>query len=524
MRPRPTIPFLLAVAGLLLHVVVNILTPYGVHRDEFLYMAMGRHLQLWRMDFPPLIAIASELSRLGGDSLAEIRIIPAIAAAALIALAAHIARLFGGGARAAWLSSLAVLASPLFLRTGNLLQPVILDQLWWTLALLAFAHVGIGRSTNASRGLPRLVVDERYGWLSLGAALGLGLLTKFSILILAVAIAVAILATPIRRSLATPWPWVAVVLTLAIGSPSIVGQLMLHYPVLGQMHDLRTTQLQRTTPGEFLAGQLLLGPAFVLAATGVVALIFAARFRAVRAVGVACAAAFVLLLLLHGKSYYIGPIYVTLFAAGAAVIEQVSATDRWPRFVLPAAAVLVAGYGALTLPFGVPILAPARMAAFAKRMGARSAVRTNTGEVESLPQDYADMLGWPEQTEAVARVVHSLSPAERAQLVIAAGNYGEAGALDFYGPRVGLPRVISSAGSFWFFGPGSRSGEITVVLANRAAENDLAKEFRVVSIADSVVTADRRWLVREERDVVVFRCTGPRESLQQLWPELAGRN
>jgi hypothetical protein len=74
------------------------------------------------------------------------------------------------------------------------------------------------------------------------------------------------------------------------------------------------------------------------------------------------------------------------------------------------------------------------------------------------------MLGWERQVAAVAGVYHGLSNEERRQAVIVAGNYGEAGAIDFFGPRLGLPPAVSPAGSYWFFGPGTRPGAVVVAI------------------------------------------------------------
>jgi len=133
----------IALAVVVAHVLVNIFGPYGFHRDEFLYLAMGQHLRIWAMDFPPMMALAAEASRhLLGDSLVAIRIVPAIAHALLIVLAGLAAREFGGRRFAQALAALSVALAPVFMRPGNLFHPVILDQLWWTLALLALARIG----------------------------------------------------------------------------------------------------------------------------------------------------------------------------------------------------------------------------------------------------------------------------------------------------------------------------------------------------------------------------------------------
>lgn len=507
-----------ALAVVLLHAIVNATTPYGVHRDEFLYMAMGRHLRLWRMDFPPFIAIAAQVSRLFGDSLVAIRIVPALAAGAIVFLTYTLAGRFGGGRRAQWLASLAVIASPLFLRAGSLFQPVVLDQLWWTLGYYALVRIADAEPAQAGRA-------ERTWWLLFGVIAGVGLLTKFSIAFFAVGVLAGILFTPLRRWLLTPWPWLALVIAAVIGSPSIVGQVTLGFPVRAQMQDLQHSQLQRVTAGEFLGGQVMLGPAVALALGGFVSLV-TGPLRRYRAVGIATGATFALLLLMHGKSYYIGPIYPVLFAAGTATLEMLVSARmsirRRQGVLLAVVALLLAAYGVLTLPFGLPILPPARMAAFANAMGPQSSVTTNRGEAIQLPQDYADMLGWPEQTDAMVRAYAALTPAERTRAVVAAGNYGEAGALDFHGARRGLPPVVSSAGSYWFFGPGDHEGEPTLVLASRESAGDLGTLFTQVRVVDEVRYPRKDWLVPEERDVVVFRCDGARAPLRQAWPALAG--
>ncbi|HEU4566202.1 MAG TPA: glycosyltransferase family 39 protein, partial [Gemmatimonadaceae bacterium] len=468
-RPPLATSVVLPLAALVLaaHLATNLASPYGIHRDELLYLAMGRHLRLWAMDFPPGIALIAEGTRaILGDSLAAIRAVPALAAAAILALAALVARELGGGRRAQGLAALAVLASPLFLRAGNLFQPVVLDQLWWTLALYAVARAGAA-AEDARGAMP----DESRGparwWMLAGAACGLGLLTKFSIIFFALSLAAGVVLSPQRRALATPWPWIAVVIALAIGSPSIVGQIRLGYPVLGQMHDLRGTQLERVGAGEYLGGQLwMIGPALLLAVIGAASLLRSPAMRAYRVVGWTCVAVFVLLLALHGKSYYAGPIYPALFGAGAAALERWRAPReaRVGRLAPYAVAGLIIAYGVVTLPFGLPVLPPRAMARYAAAVGMTHAVTTNTGEVLPLPQDYADMLGWEAQARAVARVWHALPPERRERAVIIAGNYGEAGAVDFYGPRLGLPPVVSPAGSYWFFGPGEKPGEVVVTI------------------------------------------------------------
>ena len=494
-----------AALKLALHVTVNLRTPYGLHRDELLYLGMGRHLQLWGMDFPPAIAMVAEASRtLLGDSLTAIRFFPAVFGSAVVVLAALIARELGGGRNAQGLAAFCVLTSPLFLRSANLLQPVVMDQLIWTAALYALVRLCRGYGPG--------------GWLLLGLVLGLGLLTKFSVTFIGLAIVAGILLSPLRTALLTPWPWIGLASALAVGAPSLVGQIRLGFPVFSQMADLRASQLDRITPADFLLGQLLWGPAVMIAIAGLYGLLAGRALRPFRALGWSCVAALAILVLLQGKPYYAGPLYPTLFAGGAVLVERAADGLRGELLQVGTVAVLFA-FSLLTFPLGVPILPPPAMAEYAHALGVEAAVRTNTGETLPLPQDYADMLGWEEQVATVARVYHTLPDDQRRDAVVVAGNYGEAGALDFYGPRYGLPEVVSPAGSYWFFGPGDRPGKVVITIG--VPEDDLRRFFDSVATAATVTHA---WAVPEERSLTVHVGTRPRTTLQRLWPELAGRN
>ncbi|HMA42850.1 MAG TPA: glycosyltransferase family 39 protein [Gemmatimonadales bacterium] len=485
-----------------LHVLANLVSPYGFHRDEFLYFAMGRHLQLFRMDFPPAIAILAEAVRgTLGDGLFGIRLVPALCATLLVLLAGLFAWSLGGGRYAQFLAGLAVLGSPLFMRTGNLFQPVVLDQVAWTLALLALAWL-------AATG------DGRW-WLAIGAACGFGLLAKFSIAFIGFGIFLATLATPLRRQLGTRWPWLGAALALAIGAPSIVGQIRLDLPIVLQMRGLSQSQLEHVSPLGFVMTQLLFGPGTLLAVAAAVGFVVVPLLRPFRVVGWACLVTFLVLLGLRGKAYYFGPVYPALYAAGAVTLEHI-ARPRLGTAVRWGAVILVVAYGLFALPIGLPILPPEAMARYAGNIGA--ARRNNQGKVGRLPQDYADMLGWEEQVRAVARVYDALPAAERAEAVIVGDNYGEAGALEFYGPRYGLPAPISAAGTYWQFGPGDKPGTVVIVLGEEP------RSLR--AHADSVVLAARvanPWGVEEEQDVPIVVGRRLKTTLQALWPSLGGR-
>ncbi len=521
--PRPPLAFeslfILALLVLAAHALTNVFGPYGFQRDEFLYFAMGQHLRLWAMDFPPAIAFLAESTRhLLGDSMVALRIVPALAHALLVILAGMLARTFGGGRFAQLLAAVSVAITSLFLRAGNLFQPTVLDQLIWTLALLALARIGRSAAEDGGSG-------DAVAWIGLGIVGGLGLLTKFSIGFLGVGMFVGLLLSPMRRVLLTRWPYEALLLGLIIGSPSIVGQIQLGFPVVGQMRDLQTYQLVHVGYSVYLLDQLMMfGPVILLAVLGVLRLLFAPSARGFRAVAWTCLATFALLLVLHGKAYYIGPIYPTLIAAGAAALELWTGAmaghvvGRVTGNVLRGLVfLLVLAYGIGGLPMGLPILPPSDMARYAAELRLTGATRTNAGEQLRLPQDYADMIGWPQEVAAVARVYKSLPPDKQAQAVIIGSSYGHAGALDFYGPKLGLPPAISFAGSYYFWGPGTRPGQVAIMLGGDTTY--LKPVYRVVRPVARMVNP---WGVPEEQHAAIFVAEQPYKTWQQVWPSMTG--
>ena len=176
-----------------------------------------------------------------------------------------------------------------------------------------------------------------------------------------------------------------------------------------------------------------------------------------------------------------------------------------------------AAYGMIILPLGLPILAPPGMEEYLARLGSRTAVTTNVGAVERLPQDYADMLGWEVQVDSVARVYHSLASEEQQRAVLLASNYGEAGAIDFYGPERGLPNAIAFVGTYWFFGPGDKPGNVTIAHGFTIA--DLDGRFESVTPASRLT---HPYAVAEQRDLTVFVCRNPYQTLQEVWPSFEG--
>ncbi|HEX8244252.1 MAG TPA: hypothetical protein VF541_12165, partial [Longimicrobium sp.] len=295
-------------------------------------------------------------------------------------------------------------------------------------------------------------------------------------------------------------------------------QVRLGFPVTASMSDLQHSQLAHVGYVDFLVGQvMMIGPAILLAVAGAVSMLVG-RARAFRVVGWACVLAVLILMLLHGKPYYAGPVYPALVGAGAAALGRVRLRYAAPALRWGAVAAMLAG-GLYFLPLGVPILPPRTMAAYTHTARLEEANRNNRGQMERLPQDYADMLEWEDEVAAVARVYRSLPPEKRAKAVLWGNNYGQAGAIDFYGPKYGLPPAASDAGTYWFFGPPRRPGEVLIAIGENP--DDLRQIYASVR---PVLHVDNPWWVSEERNTTIYVAEGPKTTLQALWPSLAGNN
>lgn len=501
-RPQRLTPLVLGFA------LVKLLLPFFLprewefHRDELLYLAMGDHLELLRMQFPPLIAVvASFLHATTGAALIATRLAAAIPGTLYLLVATLIARDMGGARRAQVFTALGVLVAPVYMRAGILFQPVVYEQLWWLLACWALARL--------------LREDGPAWWLLLGLALGLAGLTRFSAAFFALGVLVAVLASPLRAELREPWPWLGVLLAALVAVPSITGQMAWQWPFFEQARVLRATQLDRVSPVAFLGGQLyLLSAAAPLAIAGLVALLVADVLRPWRSLGVlvlVVAGAFVVG---GAKDHYLAPLHGLLVAAGAVAVER-RIGEQGARLLVPLAALAMAVLGLVVLPIGAPVLTPAGTSQYLQELGQAGATRTNRGTQLALPQDYADMLGWRELANATRDVFDALPADERTRAMVLATNYGRAGALARYGPALGLPRVVSRNGDFYHWGFGDRPGDVVVVVGGSA--EFLGQLFGSVTLARTVANPLG---VEEERAVPIYVCREPRRPLREVWREM----
>jgi hypothetical protein len=210
---------------------------------------------------------------------------------------------------------------------------------------------------------------------------------------------------------------------------------------------------------------------------------------------------------------YLAVAYAPLFAAGAAAIERLAAGRRrgWLRPLALTAVVLL---GAPLVPLGLPLLPVERYIAYSRALGVTPKAQERTRE-GPLPQVFADMFGWEDLTRRVARVYHALPPAERAKCAVFTYNYGQAGAIDFFGPRYGLPPAISRHNNYWLWGPRGATGEVVIIVGGE--RDDPHADFRSVVLAD---TTSCGYCMPYENGAPIFLCRGLSQPLAQVWRQM----
>ncbi|HEX8500226.1 MAG TPA: glycosyltransferase family 39 protein [Pyrinomonadaceae bacterium] len=487
---------------LLLHFLTN--GRYGYFRDELYYLACGEHLDWGYVDQAPLIAVVARAERaLLGDSLFAVRFLPAVAGAALVFVTGLLVRELGGGRFAVVLACACVVVAPAFLALHTLLTMNAFEPLFWTTGAYLVARA--------------LKTGDARHWVWFGLAMGLGLQNKHSTLVFGFAVVAGLLLTPARKFFLSKWLWAGGLVALLVFLPNVLWQVAYGWPTVEVLRNADKNQNLPVSPFGFFKGQLeLTHPlTFPVWAAGLCFYLFAREGRRFRALGWAYVVMFALMVFMRAKVYYLLPVYPVLFAPGGVWFEGLFAqlAGRRPawRLVRPASVALLAAGGALTAPLALPVLPVETLVRYQRALGLE-APRTEKLRLADLPQHYADMHGWEEMTEAVARVYDSLPPDERGRCAVFARNYGEAGAIDFFGPRRGLPKAIGKHQNYFLWGPRDYTGECVITVGER--EEGVRESFEQVELA---ATFTHPYVLPHENDLPVFVCRRPKRPLKEIW-------
>lgn len=490
----PSLISLLA-AKLAIHLYAN--TLWGFHRDEFLYISLGRHLDWGYWSNPPFIGWVSALIQAtAGDSLFAIRLFPMLVSCALLALVVLMTRELGGGRYGQFLAGAAMLLTPANLRPGMLFMPVMPDIFFWALlAYLVIRYINTG---------------HRRDILLFGLAFGLSFLNKYATGFALLGMAGALLLSPYRKVLWSRDAALAALIALVLILPNLIWQYHHNFPVVAHMQGLAENQLVNVRIKDFLTGQLFMNlPVIPVWVAGLVWFFHPAN-RRYQVLGWYFVLVFLLLLLLRGKPYYTLGLYPLLIAAGGVWWENLS-RSVWLRVALPLFIFLLL---LPVLPLGLPVLPLPLMKQYCTylidKAGFDGPMRWEDGEIHPLPQDYSDMLGWEELGQLAVKACRA---AEGEDFMLYCENYGEAGAVDYYGKGQSIPPAVSFSDTYRLWLPHTTSAT-TLIYVNDELGEDISNLFENIQLIGAVTNPHAR-----ERGTSVYLCRQPKADFGIFWAE-----
>lgn len=480
---------LLVLARILLQVFTN--GQYGFHQDELVTLdAASHHLAWGYVAWPPVTPFLARVSlTLFGPSLIGLRSFAVLAEGIVMLLTGLMVRDLGGGRWAQILGAVAVATSPMSIVQGGLFQYETLDYLCWV--LLAFMVIRLLKSEN-----PRW-------WLGIGAAIGLGMMTKYTITFSAAGVIVGVLATRNRRYLTSPWLWGGTLLALVIWLPNLLWQAQNQWISLYFLASIHSRDVQAGQTSSFLTDQILFNfnPVMLfLVIAGLYYFFFAPAGQRYRMLGWMYVVPFTLLILAQGKGYYLAATYPMLAAGGAVWWEGrlTSITSRpWARAWRWTTWSVLSAFAVLLIATELPV-APLGSAWW-------DVISKSNVELKSE-------VGWPQLVQQVAKAFNSLPETEKAHAAILAASSGEIGAIDLYGPAYGLPRVISGFDSYWKYGYGDPPPQTLIVVG---FDTSFLAIFRDCTLIAPITTP---FNIQNEETInhrAIYVC----HNLRQSWPD-----
>jgi 4-amino-4-deoxy-L-arabinose transferase-like glycosyltransferase len=482
-------PPVTAIAAGLAGLLVAFSGRYGYHRDELYFLAAGRHLAWGYPDQPAFVPLLARLmSGLAPGSLVVLRLPSAVAAAALVLLTALIARELGAERRAQVIAAACIAVAPLVIGSGHLLSTTTFDLPAWALAtwlVLRILRTG----------------DDRL-WLAVGLVTGAGLFDSDLIALLMLSVVAGLVIAGPRRPFRSPWLYAGGAIALALWAPYLAWQASHGWPELAIARSIAAggsgTSAPRwqIVPFQLVLVGVWLSPVLV---AGLVALLRGGALRWCRALGVAYLVLIGVVTVTGGKPYYLGGLAPLLLAAGAQpALDWLRRGRQRLRAALAAAAVTLT---LTALPVTLPVL---------------SVASVHATPITALNYDAGETIGWPAYVREVAAVYRALPAPERSSAIVLASNYGEAGAVQRFGPADGLPAAYSGHNGFWYWGPPPAWATTAVAVGfGQQALAPVCGSLRLAGHLDNHVGVHD-----DEQGAPVWVCGSLRGSWRALWPRL----
>lgn len=480
--------FCVAVAAAAVHIATN--GRYGFHRDELQFLSDARHLDWGYVPYPPLTPFIERIGlSLFGLSLIGLRMFSVVGQAMVIVVSGLMARDLGGGRSAQVATALAVALSPLPIFEATEFQYTSFAFLWWV--LVAWFTILLLKTQN-----------PRY-WLAIGVALGVGLLTKYSIVFFIAGILVGMAFSPARRFFATRWFWSGVALALLIFLPNLIW--LVHHDFISYkfLQHIHARDVDEGRAEGFLVQQFLVCANVFAVPVWLIGLFAFLRDRRYRMIAWMYLVPLLVFWFDKGRFYYVAEAYPMLIAMGAVTCERwLTRIPTWAQRTVEA--VFFAGLfvaGGYFFAGWVPFASSGPLRDFALRHS----------------EDLREEIGWDELVKSVAHVRDSLPADQQASLGILVGNYGEQGAIEMFGPAYHLPPPISMTNSAWLRGYPSPPPTTLIVLGSSLEWAD--HNFSGCRVAGQIGNALGVKNEESEYHSDVFVCGPPRQPWPEFWKD-----
>ncbi len=489
--------YVFGVIKLTLHFLTN--TNYGLHRDEYLYFDQGKHLAWGYYEVSPLTPFIGRIADIFGGNVFAIRLFPALAGAIIVILSCKLVKNIGGGIWAIILTGLVLILTPSLYDSNTLFQPVAFNQLFWF--LIAYSTVQIIRE------------NKNQNYYILGILIGFSFLTKYSVAFYLIALLAGVLLTKERHFLKNNHFLIAILLSLLIALPNILWQANHGFPLLTHMQELRETQLVHVSWVHFLSSQLIAHKGFtIIWLFGLIGIFTIEKLKRYKFIGLAFLFTLLLIGFLQGKSYYTLGAFLILFPFGGIAVEHFLSSSRNKSLVLVFMFVLTVPF----YPFSIPILKVDSLKKYAQyfseNFGINYMLRWEDGKYYELPQDIADMYGWEEISQKVAKIYHSLPKEQKDKCMIYGGSYSHASSINYYRNKYNLPEVYSRNGSYVFWAKEDVEFDNQIMIDDRKHDN--SQWFAEVTLIDSIQNPNAR-----EKGYIYYRAN-PKINVNVEWKNI----
>lgn len=477
---------------------------YGYFIDELYTIAESKHLDFGFIDMPPLVPLILAITGwVAGYSLTAIRFLPAVCGALMVVFGVLMVRKLGGGKFAQVLTAVAVIIVPVWLSMNSMFTYDSFDQL---ITVIFFYII-----------LKILVEQKPKLWLLLGLVIGIGLMTKLSMVFFGLGLVAALLLTKNRKYFIEKWPWLAALIAAVVVTPFIIWEITHGWPIIGYWKYYSQYATYHAAPWEFLLMQIVVMHPCTLPLwlMGLYYFLFSKDGKRYSLLGVLYIVMFLLFMILSAKFYMLIAAYVILFAAGTVYLEKIIREQNWVWLKSTYLWILIIG-GILIAPTSLSVLPPAALLKYFQATASitRFAKTEDFGDI-ALPQYFADRFGWDGEVQKIAAVYHHLTPAEQAKCGILAGNYGEAGAVDLLGEKEGLPKAICPTLSYYLWGTHGFTGEVAISVGIPLQNlNEMFYEVKQVALIRN------KYAMPRENNLPIYLCRRNKIPVKDAWLSL----